>query len=100
VSKKHPITKVIPALTARNRFGEVIRRARERGERFIVDKRGEPQVVILAIEDYLQNVVKPSQSLTRLQRIAKRRGLDTLTVADIDREVRRIRKELSRGRTR
>ncbi|MBI3950403.1 MAG: type II toxin-antitoxin system Phd/YefM family antitoxin [Acidobacteria bacterium] len=92
------MTKIIPALTARTRFGEVIRRARERGERFIVDKRGEPQVVILSIEDYLQNVVKRPESLTQLQRIAKRRGLDTMTVTDIDREVRRIRKELSRGK--
>lgn len=92
------MTKVIPALTARTRLGEIIRRARERGDRFIVDRRGEPQVVILSIEDYLANVLKQPKSLTRLQSAAKKRGLDTMTVPEIDREVRRIRRELSRGR--
>ncbi|MDW8240916.1 MAG: type II toxin-antitoxin system prevent-host-death family antitoxin, partial [Acidobacteriota bacterium] len=77
-------------------FGEIMRRARERGERFIVDKRREPQIVILSIEDYLQNVVKQPKSLTRLQRSAKRRGLNTMRMGEIEREVRRIRKELSR----
>ncbi len=95
--ERNPITRVIPALTARTQFGQIMRRACERGERFIVDKRGEPQVVILSFEDYLHNVVKQPESLARLQRSAKRRGLDTMKMTEIDREVRRIRKELARG---
>ncbi|MGD9091666.1 MAG: type II toxin-antitoxin system Phd/YefM family antitoxin [Anaerolineales bacterium] len=44
--------KTIPATEARIRFGEVIRRAVERRERFIVERAGQPQVVILSLEDY------------------------------------------------
>jgi prevent-host-death family protein len=92
------MTKVIPALTARTQLGQIIKQARERGDRFIVEKRNEPQVVILSIEDYLANVVKQPKALTKLQEQAKKRGLEKLTATDIDREIRRIRKELNRER--
>ena len=45
---------IIPATEARVRFGEVLRRAVEFGERFIVERAGEQQVVILSIADYQQ----------------------------------------------
>jgi prevent-host-death family protein len=68
-----------------------MRRVRDHQERFIVDRRGKPQVVILSVEDYFQNVVKQPKSLTRLQEEAKRRGLDKLSMEEIQQEVRRIR---------
>ena len=90
------VTRVIPALTARTHLGEVMRRAVEGNERFIVDKKGQSQVVILSIEDYLANFVKHPQSLTALHRTAKSRHIDQMTHAAVDREVSRIRKQLSR----
>jgi PHD/YefM family antitoxin component YafN of YafNO toxin-antitoxin module len=69
-----------------------MQRARENQERFIVDRRGEPQVVILSVEDYFRNVVKQPASLIRLQEEAKKRRLDKLSMNAIDREIRRIRK--------
>ncbi len=95
---QRPKTRMIPALTARTQFGEIIKRAREKGDRFIVDKRGEPQVVILSIEDYLSNVLRQPGSLRRLQKLAKKRDLDKLTRSTIEAEVGRIRKELRLGR--
>ncbi|MFH1636776.1 MAG: type II toxin-antitoxin system Phd/YefM family antitoxin [Chloroflexota bacterium] len=43
-----------PATEARIRFGEVIRRAVDRHERFIVERAGQPQVIILSLNDYNQ----------------------------------------------
>lgn len=86
-----PVPNVVSALTARTQLGAIMRRARDHRERFIVDRRGEPQVVILSVEDYFQNVVKQPESLTRLQEEARRRGLDKLSMEEINREVRRIR---------
>lgn len=83
---------VVSALTARTQLGMIMRRARDHQERFIVDRRGEPQVVILSVEDYFQNIVKQPESLTRLQEEAMRRGLDKLSMEEINREVRRTRK--------
>ena len=88
---------IITAVIAKTKFNAIIRRAKEQGERFIVDKQGEPQVVILSIEDYLANVVKQPKSLAALQRAAKQRNLDDMSMSEIDREVRRIRKASARG---
>ena len=62
-----------------------------------MDRRGEPQVVILSVEDYFRNLVKQPASLTRLQEEAKRRRLDKLSLNAIDREIRRMRKFQLRG---
>lgn len=35
--------KIVPALTARTQLGQILRRVRQNHERFVVDKRGEPQ---------------------------------------------------------
>lgn len=94
------MTKVVSALTARTQLGAIMRRVREYQERFIVDRRGEPQVVILSVEDYFRNVVKQPESLTRLQEEAKRRGLDKLSMEEIDREVRQIRRAIRKAKNR
>ncbi|WP_337287416.1 type II toxin-antitoxin system Phd/YefM family antitoxin [Candidatus Methylomirabilis sp.] len=90
-------TRVVSALTARTQLGAIMQRARDNQERFIVDRRGEPQVVILSVEDYFRNVVKEPQSLARLQAEARQRGLDKFPMSAIDREIRRIRKVRQRG---
>jgi prevent-host-death family protein len=45
------VPKIVSALAARTQFGQIMRRARAKNERFIVDRRGEPQVVIMGIQD-------------------------------------------------
>lgn len=91
------MTRVVSALTARTQLGAIMQRAKENQDRFIVDRRGEPQVVILSVEDYFRNVVKQPASLIRLQEEAKRRRLDKLSMNVIDREILRIRKAQHRG---
>lgn len=95
MKKNRTVTRTIPAFVARTQLGAVMRRANELGERFIVDKRGEPQVVILSVRDYLESVLKKPSGLSYLQKAAKKKGLDKLTSTEINREVRRIRKRLS-----
>jgi len=40
---------VVSALTARTQFGQIMRRAKRNRERFLVDRRGEPQVIIMSV---------------------------------------------------
>ncbi len=42
----------VTATDARVRFGEITRRAVEQGERIIVERAGEPHVVILSVDTY------------------------------------------------
>jgi hypothetical protein len=38
-------------LTARTQFGQILQRASEKDERFVVDRRGKPSVIILSLRD-------------------------------------------------
>lgn len=93
------MTKNISALTARTQFGQIMERARTKGERFVVSRRGSPAVVVLGIADFARNILKKPASLAALQADARRRGLDRITPAMISREIAAVRRERRRNRT-
>lgn len=84
---------VVSALTARTQFGQIIRRVKERNERFVVDRRGEPQAVIMSIKDYLDTIAPATAWLKQSWQSAKRAGVSKLSMRDIDSEIRRYRRE-------
>jgi prevent-host-death family protein len=47
------MTNVISALTVRTQFGQILRRVKQKNERFLVGRRGEPQAIIIGIDDYI-----------------------------------------------
>jgi prevent-host-death family protein len=77
----------IDAHIARTQFGQIMDLATRNDERFIVDRRGEPAVVILSIRDFIRLAAPPQDWLQKAWSGAKRRGLDALTPADIDAEI-------------
>ena len=77
----------IDAHIARTQFGQIMDLATRNHERFIVDRRGEPTVVILGIEDFIRLAAPPPDWLQKAWSGAKRRGLDALTREDIDAEI-------------
>jgi len=92
------MTRIVPALTARTQFGQILRRVKENGERFVVDRRGEPQAVIMGVEEYLSKFVKsPGAAIGALRREAKAKGLDQLSLRQINLEIARARRERRRG---
>ncbi len=60
------MTKVISALAARSQFGQILRRARQNRERFLMDSRGEPQVVSMGIQDYLDTFAPAPEALRKI----------------------------------
>ena len=85
--------KVVSALTARTQLGQIIRRASRDQDRFVVDKRGEPVVVIMGIKDFLKNVAPEPEVLAAIRAEAKRKGKDKLPMREIDREIAAYRRE-------
>ncbi|MBI2069548.1 MAG: type II toxin-antitoxin system Phd/YefM family antitoxin [Elusimicrobia bacterium] len=85
-------TKHVPAFLARTQFGQILKKTKEGKTRFIVDRRGEPQAVILGMQDFLENFVVWPKSLLALQTEAKRKGLDLLNLPSVKTEIRRIKK--------
>jgi hypothetical protein len=61
--------------------------------RFIVDRRGEPAVVIMSVQDFIRTAAPPPDWLSRAWSGAKRRGLDKLTPEEINAEINACRRE-------
>jgi prevent-host-death family protein len=88
------VTKNISALIARTQLGQILERVKKNQDRFLISKKGEPTAVILSVEDYLKNIVKQPDVLTKLQKQAKKAGTDKLSLEDIDAEIKAFRKGL------
>ena len=88
------VTKNIPALIARTQLGQILERVKRNQDRFLISKNGEATAVILSVEDYLRNIIKQPDVLTKLQKQAKKAGTDKLTLEDIDAEIKAFRKGL------
>ena len=88
------VTKNISALMARTQLGQILERVKKNQDRFLISKKGEATAVILSVEDYLRNIVKQPDILTKLQKQAKKAGTDKLSLEDIDAEIKAFREGL------
>ncbi len=77
----------IDAHIARTQFGQILDRATRNNERFIVDRRGEPAVVIISVQEFIRMAAPPPDWLQKAWSGAKRRGLAALAREDIDAEI-------------
>src|ERR1700676_247049 len=83
----------ISALTARTQLGQIMNRAVENNDRFLVERNGEPAVLILSVSDYVKTFAPPPDWLEKSWDSAKRQGLDKLTMKEIDVEIAASRRE-------
>jgi prevent-host-death family protein len=85
--------KIVSALEARAQFGQIMERASERDERFVVGRRGEPTVVIMSVRDYINTVAPEHEALTQIGEASRRRGTNKLTLREMEEEITAFRKE-------
>ena len=83
---------VVSALDARSQLGQILKRASEQGERFVVDRRGEPSVIIMGIRDYIKNIAPTPEAYQEIRDEAKRNGTSSLRMSEIDREIAAVRR--------
>lgn len=84
---------VVSALTARTQFGQIMRRASQKNERFLVDRRGEPAVIIMSVKDYIDTIAPTPNWLKEIGSEAKRKRLNKLSIGQIDAEIAATRRE-------
>jgi len=89
------VPKVVSALAARTQFGQIMRRARADNQRFVVDRRGEPQVVIMGVKDFIKTIAPEKKVLAAIRAASRKNGTNRLSLRDINREIRAYRKEQS-----
>src|SRR5579872_1247783 len=83
----------VSALTARTQLGQILKRAAEKNERFLVDRRGRPSVIIMSVRDYIKNIAPTPPAFQAIRAEAKRKGAGKLTMRDIDREIAVVRRQ-------
>jgi prevent-host-death family protein len=87
------MTRKITAVTARTQFGQIMNRAVDENERFLVERNGEPAVLIMSVDDFVKTLAPPPDWLHKCWEGAKRHGVDKLTSAEIEEEIGAVRKK-------
>ena len=86
---------VISALTARNKFGQILKQVEKDRRSFVVEKRGSPKAVILSIMDYLKSRAPEPEILRVIGEESKRNKTSRISIKRINAiitEVRRSKK--------
>jgi prevent-host-death family protein len=87
------MTKTIPAAIARTQLGQILDLVKTKRARFVISRNGEPAALILSIEDYLESTLETPKELAAIQKEARKRGLDLLSMEDINAEIDGYRTE-------
>ena len=74
-------------------LGQIMNRAGEHNDRFLVERNGEPAVLILSVADYVKTFAPPPEWLKKSWDSSKRKGLDKLTMNEIDAEIAASRRQ-------
>jgi hypothetical protein len=83
----------IDAHLARTQFGQIMDLATRNNERFVVDRRGEPAVVIMSVQDFIRTAAPPPDWLEKAWTGAKQRGLVAMPAEEIEAEIDAYRRE-------
>jgi len=73
--------------TAQRQFSEIIDRIVDRGERFLVERDGEPVVMMLSVADFVETLAPAPDWLKEVAEESRRQGLDQITSAEIEAEI-------------
>ena len=87
------MTKAVSAVEARVQFGQLLRRVKNNNERFVIDRRGEPQAIIMNLDDYIDAIAPEPDWLGKIGEASKRRGTDKLTMREINVEIAAVRRQ-------
>jgi prevent-host-death family protein len=98
-TQANTLPKVVSALTARTQLGQILKRVKTKNERFIIGRRGQPQAVVMSIEDYVDTVAPAPDWLKSAWAESKKNGTDKLTMREIDREIAEVRSAASRRKS-
>ena len=80
-------------MTARTQLGQILKRATKNNECFVVDRRGEPSVIIMSIKDYVDTIAPAPRWPADIQVRSKRRGTDTLTMRQVEAEIAKVQSQ-------
>jgi len=85
--------KAAPALTTRANLGQILRWVKDGNGRFLIKRRGQPEAIVMSIEEYVNLVAPAPEWLKECWKSAEKAGLDKMTMKEIDAEIAEVRRE-------
>ena len=89
---------VVPALRARNRFGQLLRRIETENQSLVIEKRGTPRAVLLSLGHYVRLAAPEPEVLRAIGEESRQKGTHRLNSREIDRIISLTRGRKTRGR--
>lgn len=86
------MTRTVTAVVARTQLGQIMDLAVDHQERFLVERNGEPSILILSVADFVKAVGTPPDWLKKSWASSRRHHLDKLTPLQIDAEIASARR--------
>jgi prevent-host-death family protein len=90
---------MVSALTARTQLGQILKRVKSGNERFIIGRRGQPQAIVMSIEDYIDTVAPAPDWLKSVWADSKKNGTDKLSMREIDAIIAEDRAEVAKKKS-
>jgi hypothetical protein len=79
--------------TAETQLKQIMDLAANNHQRFVVDRQGEPAIVIMGVQEFIRLAAPAPDWLQEAWKGAKERGIDTVTMEEIDQEIAAYRRE-------
>jgi hypothetical protein len=87
------MTEKINASTVQTEFGRIMNQAVEHNDRFLVERNGEPALLIMSVADFVNTLAPPPDWLQKSWESAKQLDLAQVTMDEIDAEIATSRRE-------
>ena len=86
----------VSLLAARTKLGQLVKRASEKDERFVVECAGKPSVIIMSVRDFFRNIAPPPPAFRAVREEAAKNGAHSLSMREIDAEIAAQRRQSPR----
>ena len=80
-------------VTTRASLGQILRRVKDGNGRFIIKRSGQPEAIVMSIEEYVNLIAPAPEWLKECWKSAEEAGLDKMTMEEIDAEIAEVRRE-------
>ena len=89
-------TRIIGLDEARRNLSDMVNGLDQGQRRYLLSSRGKPRAVLMSVSDYMRTILKQKRAtiVAEIQLEAKEKGLDKLDQADIEMEIRAVRRKL------
>jgi prevent-host-death family protein len=90
--RQNDVPEIVSVLELRNNLGKMINNSTKKGVSYLVEKRGQPQAVVMSVKEYIRLAAPEPEILKILGEESVARGTHKISMKEIDAEIAQVRK--------